>query len=283
MTRTDGEASEAIRRADALLITAGAGMGVDSGLPDFRGNEGFWEAYPVVAKLGLSFAEMANPGWFRLDPALAWAFYGHRLNLYRKIKPHAGFGVLLRWAKEKRDGYFVFTSNVDGHFQKAGFDPARVEECHGSIHYLQCVDACTEEIWDGVGEQVVVDEETFRAAPPLPRCSRCGGLARPNVLMFCDHTWVAERNRRQRGRFEEWLRRLEQNRSRLVAIELGAGTAIPTVRHLSETVVSRLNGTLIRINPRDFAVPSGHFGLAAGAREGIERLIQAGSRPEGIN
>lgn len=47
-------AAEVLGAADALLITAGAGMGVDSGLPDFRGREGFWRAYPLIAKLGLS-------------------------------------------------------------------------------------------------------------------------------------------------------------------------------------------------------------------------------------
>ena len=77
-------AAQSIENADAILITAGAGMGVDSGLPDFRGAEGFWKAYPAIAKLGLSFSQMANPAWFETDPALAWAFYGHRLNLYRR-------------------------------------------------------------------------------------------------------------------------------------------------------------------------------------------------------
>jgi len=55
---------EVIRAAGALMIAAGAGMGVDSGLPDFRGTEGFWKAYPVIAKLGLQFEEMAQPIWF---------------------------------------------------------------------------------------------------------------------------------------------------------------------------------------------------------------------------
>ena len=85
------------REATALLIGAGAGMGVDSGLPDFRGNEGFWEAYPPFAKLGLSFMELANPGWFESDPALAWGFYGHRLESYRRTVPHRGFEVLREW------------------------------------------------------------------------------------------------------------------------------------------------------------------------------------------
>jgi len=56
-------AAEAVNTAQALLITAGAGMGVDSGLPDFRGKDGFWRAYPIIAKLGLSFHQMANPEW----------------------------------------------------------------------------------------------------------------------------------------------------------------------------------------------------------------------------
>ena len=69
-------------------------MGVDSGLPDFRGNEGFWKAYPPLAKLGIQFEEMANPQWFNDEPNLAWGFYGHRLNKYRKTAPHAGFSIL---------------------------------------------------------------------------------------------------------------------------------------------------------------------------------------------
>ncbi len=73
------KAKELICQADALLITAGAGMGVDSGLPDFRGITGFWRAYPAIKNLGLHFEEMANPKWFEEDPSLAWAFYGHRL------------------------------------------------------------------------------------------------------------------------------------------------------------------------------------------------------------
>jgi len=75
------KAKEVIEKADALLITAGAGIGVDSGLPDFRGKEGFWRAYPIAKKLGLSFAELANPRWFKENPELAWAFYTKFINI----------------------------------------------------------------------------------------------------------------------------------------------------------------------------------------------------------
>jgi len=266
------QAARAIRDADALLITAGAGMGVDSGLPDFRGREGFWKAYPAIAGLGLSFAEMANPAWFENDPGLAWAFYGHRLNLYRTTTPHAGFATLLAWAKFKPAGYFVFTSNVDGHFQKAGFDPERVVECHGSIHHLQCVSGCRNSIWDAGDQKVEVDEVLFRAKDPLPACAHCGKLARPNILMFHDLEWNDERSHAQQLRLEQWIRQLASEGARLVVLELGAGTTIPTVRRMSENLARRLQGMLVRINPREPEVPANQIGLPLGALAGIQQL-----------
>ena len=55
MSDTIQTAARAIANARALVISAGAGMGVDSGMPDFRGSEGFWRAYPAYAKLGMRF------------------------------------------------------------------------------------------------------------------------------------------------------------------------------------------------------------------------------------
>ena len=84
-------AAELMTEAEALLIGAGAGMGIDSGLPGFRGHQGFWAAYPPYH--GRSFADLACPQTFTADPELAWGFYGHRLNLYRQTQPHAGFAI----------------------------------------------------------------------------------------------------------------------------------------------------------------------------------------------
>lgn len=177
-------AADCIATADALLIGAGAGMGVDSGMPDFRGSQGFWQAYPPYAKLGLGFAALANPRWFVDDPTLAWGFYGHRMNLYRATNPHDGFSILLSWARRMRRGAFVYTSNVDGHFQRAGFDPDSVLEVHGSIHWMQCMNNCGAGIYPASEVEVVVDEDTMRAREPLPACPKCKELARPNILML---------------------------------------------------------------------------------------------------
>jgi NAD-dependent SIR2 family protein deacetylase len=262
-------AADAIRGAEALLVTAGAGMGVDSGLPDFRGAEGFWKAYPAYRHLRLSFAQLANPQWFERDPELAWGFYGHRLELYRQMVPHAGFGVLRKWGQRMAGGMRVFTSNVDGQFQKAGFGEGIVMEVHGSIHHLQCVRGCGG-IWPAAGVYVRVDPETFRAVGELPRCERCGGLARPNVLMFGDMDWLADRTSQQEERLEGWLKEVCERR--LVVVECGAGTAVPSVRLFSEFIAERYNAALIRINMRESEVGAGGIGIAAGALETLQAI-----------
>ncbi|MEN1681171.1 MAG: Sir2 family NAD-dependent protein deacetylase [Planctomycetota bacterium] len=260
------EAARAIAGADRLLIGAGAGMGVDSGLPDFRGNQGFWNAYPALRQQGVGFAEMANPRWFRHDVGQAWGFYGHRLNLYRRTEPHAGFAELLRWGERLPGGLFVYTSNVDGQFQKAGFPGQRIVECHGSIHHLQCSAPCGEEVWPADGEAIDVDEANCRAAGNLPMCPKCAAPARPNILMFSDYQWIDRRTEEQLARFKAWLR--DAPPGGIVKIELGAGTAVPSVR----MTMDRVPGALVRVNPREPDGPGGTISIPSGALGAITRI-----------
>lgn len=245
-------AAELLAQADGLVIAAGAGMGVDSGLPDFRGNEGFWKAYPALGRAGMNFYEAASPATFERDPRLAWGFYGHRLQRYRETVPHAGFALLRDWAAQMPQGGFVFTSNVDGQFQKAGFDPERIAEVHGSIHHLQCLHACTDAIWPAEGFAPVVDTEACQLRNDLPVCPHCGGLARPNILMFGDGDWIAHRQATQMQRLQAWLALVE----RPLVIEIGAGTAVDTVRQFSHRVIQSWGGRLVRINPTEAQVPT---------------------------
>lgn len=265
-------AAELVSTADAFVITAGAGMGVDSGLPDFRGNQGFWQAYPPYARLGLSFVECANPEHFQRDPSFGWGFYGHRTNLYRDTVPHAGFGIISRWIEEKAAPYFVVTSNVDGQFQKAGFEDDRIHEVHGSIHWLQCSSPCCDSIWPN-NEQIPVDPVTMRAGH-IPRCPRCKVVSRPNILMFGDWSWLAGRTHQQEQRFQQFLD--EYGHKQIAVIELGAGTAIPTIRTTSERLGWRhVGANVVRINIRESEITAPHIGLACGALEGLQAIQAA--------
>ncbi len=245
-------------------------MGVDSGLPDFRGNQGFWRAYPKFKHLGLSFVDLANPVWFDQKPAQAWGFYGHRFNLYHKALPHPGFQILRLWAKSANSS-FVFTSNVDGHFHRAGFSAESIYECHGSIHYLQCSQCCTNRIWPADFSHISLNEANLLADEPLPTCPSCGAIARPNILMFGDGHWLSNRSDKQEYRYRQWQNQLSGT---LTVIELGAGLAVPTVRWASEAA----GGCLVRINPRDYDVPRGGIAIplsALSALEKIDRIVSA--------
>jgi NAD-dependent SIR2 family protein deacetylase len=264
-------AVDELKRANYLLITAGAGMGVDSNLPDFRGKEGFWRAYPYAKKHNLSFEDLANPSWFKKSPKVAWAFYGHRLNLYRETKPHIGYNILLDIAL-KKDDYFVLTSNVDGAFIKAGFDKNKIDEIHGSIEYLQCSRCCSRDIWSAKDIKIELDLQNFEAKEPLVVCKRCKAVARPNILMFGDYDYIDDRERLQRERFLEFLSRAKEKR--LAIIELGAGLYVPTIREISQSLANEYSCNLIRVNPIDNQGNSNTISIALGAKDALEKIYK---------
>jgi NAD-dependent SIR2 family protein deacetylase len=260
-------AAHLIRAADALIITAGAGMGVDSGLPDFRGAEGFWGAYPALCRAKICFEEIACPQAFVDHPKLAWGFYGHRLNVYRTTPPNEGFQILGRIAETMPYGNFVFTSNVDGHFQNAGFPAQRICEVHGSIHHLQCLNGCKGDIWHVGKLSPVIEEDVGEISSGLPHCPHCGETARPNILMFGDLGWLNYRQATQMASLRNWLSNIKNP----VVIEVGAGSSIPTVRRFGEAI----NCSLIRINLRESEVSRpGDIGIPLGGLETLRLLAQ---------
>lgn len=259
-------AAQLIASADGLMITAGAGMGVDSGLPDFRGKEGFWETYPALAASGIDFYSIANPYAFQKKPRLAWGFYGHRLSLYRRTEPHAGFGILKEIAEHLLAGSFVITSNVDGQFQKAGFTETRILEIHGSIHRLQCLEPCRDTVWSAEHVEPSTDDHRCEwVGNNFPICDKCKKLARPNILMFDDWRWIGVRTDIQRAAWQVWKTQV----SRPVVIELGAGVDIASIRRISENQGCQV----IRINPRNAHLPEGGgVSLTMGARDGLNAI-----------
>jgi NAD-dependent protein deacetylases, SIR2 family len=244
MTEALNLAAEMISQADSIIIAAGAGMGADSGLPTFRGNDGFWKAYPALSDAQFNFQSIACPDAFYSHPQLAWGFYAHRLSLYRETRPHTGFDLLKKWGEQKIHGAAVFTSNVDGQFQKAGFSSDLIDECHGSIHYLQCLNPCCDAIWPADEFIPVVDEKQCLLLNEPPHCPHCGALARPNIMMFGDYGWIETREIAQSQKLQAWLKKV----ARPIIIEIGAGMAIPSVRFFSQQICQKFDAFLVRIN-----------------------------------
>jgi NAD-dependent SIR2 family protein deacetylase len=170
------------------------------------------------------------------------------------------------------NGYFVFTSNVDAHFRRAGFDVDGIVEVHGAIDALQCTRDCGVGIFPADSTEVAIDLDTMRACDPLPACPACGALARPNILMFGDWGWDSAVTEAQESRMDAWLGSLGSVPP--VIIEIGAGTAVPTVRVNMERIARQHGGTLIRVNPREPEVPRGHISIAGHALETLRALDQ---------
>ena len=190
---------EIIENCDVILITAGAGIGVDSGLPDFRSKDGLW-------KNGMKYEQIARPIMLELQEEEFWNFYNQRLESYRNATPHQGFNLLLDLCKNK-DDYFVYTSNVDGQFQKAGFE--NVYEIHGTIHRLQCSNVECENYQ--YGNSWFNNEPTNQ----LHYCPKCGKTARPNILMFSDWEWDSKNSDDQEKEYQLFL---ERNKDKKICI-----------------------------------------------------------------
>ena len=221
----------------------------------------------------INFQDIATPLAYETHQELAYWFYGHRLSQYRATSPHEGYQILKRWAESKPYGYFVFTSNVDGHFQKAEFEEGRIYEVHGTLERLQCVNNCRGLNWSASSFQPVVDNENLCLTSEKPHCPYCGGFARQNVLMFNDWSYASQYQDFKKVRLESWLKEVQN----LVVIELGAGKAIPTVRRFSERTAKAKKGGFIRINLQDSGVPKMHFlsleMKALDALKAIDRLL----------
>jgi NAD-dependent SIR2 family protein deacetylase len=261
-----------IKEADVIVITAGAGMGVDSGLPDFRGNEGMWKAYPALGDKKIPFSSIANPDAFEKNPDMAWAFYGHRYDLYKKTSPHMGYHAIVEMAKQKQD-YFVVTSNVDGAFQKAGVPENKMYEIHGRINKFQCTKC--DNVWkpnDSI--KFDVDPSELECACELPKCSSCGAMARPNIMMFGDYGFNATETKAQEAAFNNFMHKYDKGKHKIAVVEFGAGTAIPSIRMMGEYIHNNVEGaTLVRVNPRETEAPKGSVVIAKGAMEASKEMI----------
>jgi NAD-dependent SIR2 family protein deacetylase len=145
---------------------------------------------------------------------------------------------------------------------------------------MQCLAECGVGIFSADPYSLNIDPETMHAIPPLPICPSCGGLARPNILMFGDWGWDPSRSDAQERRLKAWLYSIAG--ARVVVVECGAGTAIPTVRLSCQDVARRYGGTLIRINPREPEVPEGQISLPMGAVEALSELDRRLQEDDGM-
>ncbi len=151
-----------LRTAHRVAVLTGAGISAESGVPTFReAQTGLWARYNPE--------ELATPEAFRRDPKLVWEWYAWRRECVRQAAPNAGHRALVEMEHRVAE-FTLITQNVDGLHRRAGSH--NVLELHGNLFRAKCFseDRPVESWPDG-------DEIP-------PRCPRCGGLLRPDVVWF---------------------------------------------------------------------------------------------------
>ena len=253
--------AELILNCDAILITSGAGMSVNSGLGTVRGSTAVvWP--PLLKHPKLDYVDIVTPDWFHKSQGnssqhdtanFAYAFWTNQYNQYSSANPHYGYSIAQQWTQLNNIKYaFSFTSNIDGQWIKSGWNESSIFECHGSIHYMQCINNCRDHVWSTNNNlKLQIDSKTNCVTDNLPVCPHCHELARPNVLMFNDWHFAGERYNERIGFYHQFKSDLATAKAEIIIIELGAGTAVPTVRNESEGVFTDKQWTahLVRINP----------------------------------
>lgn len=259
-----------LEEADAIVINTGAGMGVDSGLSDYRGeNNGQWGA--VESETGESVFDVVNPQRFSENPSYGWELFAKRLKAFNDAEPHKGFYILKQWIERFELEYFILTSNIDGHFQRAGFDEGKIRELHGSLAYFQSANPeLSTEVWKHSyqGDDLMKDAQNKQ----FPLCPVSQTEARPNVYMFRDNTYINTLSKQQDSNFQAFLNKLEGEN--IIVFEIGSGPHVQSIRMKTRMLKTKYGANIIRINPKDFKIKSPHIGIAKGALEALTEIEQ---------
>jgi NAD-dependent deacetylase len=155
------KAVELLKPVRKLVVTTGAGMSKESGIPTFRdAPSSLWANYNPE--------DLATPEGFRRDPPLVWNWYVERRKMIGQATPHPGHFAVAE-LEPMFEQFMVLTQNIDDLHRKAG--SKRIVEVHGNIFRYKCFD-----------NHHPVDKLPATTEVP-PRC-HCGSMIRPDVVWF---------------------------------------------------------------------------------------------------
>jgi NAD-dependent deacetylase len=150
-----------LKSAKKIVFFTGAGISAESGIPTFRGSDGIWNK--------MKPEELASFDGFMRNPDLVWEWYQHRKNIIHNVQPNAGHFAIAEL--EKFFDVTVVTQNIDNLHRRAG--STKIFELHGNIERNYCINCYS-----------FYNDEVFENEKTVPKCKKCGGLIRPDVVWF---------------------------------------------------------------------------------------------------
>lgn len=251
-----------------LVVLTGAGISAESGIPTFRGPEGYW----TVGAKEYRPEEMATFQMFRQAPDEVWQWYLYRRGVCNRAEPNKGHEAVVRMEEILSDRFLLITQNVDGLHVRAGSTMERTYEIHGNINRMRCAKECCREIFpmpEAVGSkekhELLTDED--RA---LLVCPRCGGPSRPHVL------WFDECYDEEHFRFSSSIQAAGEA-DVLISVGTSGATNLPMQ---VGGIVARRGALIIDVNPEPnpfshLAEQSGGFFCQGPGGEVLPRIVEA--------
>lgn len=220
-----------------LVFLTGAGISAESGIPTFRGPEGYW----TVGSEVYHPQELATWQMFSTNPQLVWPWYLWRQSICRNAQPNDAHQGLVKLEQHLGDRFTLVTQNVDGLHHRCGNSLARTLEIHGNINFFRCANGCSPRKpmpeLPNIGAETGFREEWGEAL----ECTACRSWMRPHVL------WFDECYDEEHYRFESAIAVTHQADALIVVGTTGT-TSLPA--HMLQ--IAQTNGVpVIDINPND--------------------------------
>eukprot|EP00746_Dinoflagellata_sp_MGD_P163996 gnl/MRDRNA2_/MRDRNA2_92390_c0_seq1.p1 gnl/MRDRNA2_/MRDRNA2_92390_c0~~gnl/MRDRNA2_/MRDRNA2_92390_c0_seq1.p1 ORF type:complete len:601 (+),score=121.15 gnl/MRDRNA2_/MRDRNA2_92390_c0_seq1:68-1804(+) len=185
--------AQILRRSKKVVVLTGAGVSAESGIPTFRGSDGFW----TVGSENYRPQDLATWQMFNEMPHELWQWYQYRWGICRKADPNPGHYALAELESLLPGGFSLVTQNIDGLHQRAGTNPQNMYEVHGNIHHMRCDEriegACLHNVDLNDKQNMERAQATVEMTPvpqeneddeKLPVCGVCGVRQRPKILWF---------------------------------------------------------------------------------------------------
>ncbi len=176
---------DAVNGSGRIVILTGAGISAESGIPTFRGPEGYWTIGSEVYQP----QEMATLQMFQRHPEAIWSWYLYRATVCHNAVQNQGHKALVDLEKLLGDRFALITQNVDNLHIRAGSSDARTLQIHGNLFRMRCMGGCVEAVYP-LPQQLLGKKRNEALSPAernLLKCRDCSGAVRPHVLWFDEY------------------------------------------------------------------------------------------------
>lgn len=164
-----------------IIFLTGAGLSTASGIPTFRGPEGYW----TIGSQNYMPTEMATQQMFQLKPKEVWDWYLYRFGICGQAEPNAGHFAIVEMEKILEDRFVLVSQNIDGLHQNAGNSLDRSYYIHGNAAFMRCSKPCHNRLIKMPKELWYEGKQKMNASTQKKlTCPNCGSWMRPHVLWF---------------------------------------------------------------------------------------------------